>query len=64
MDFSNIKLIISGVDGIITDGVALMGEANISIGKYFCLADFEAINKLKKMYGFAFLSSDAAVSLS
>ena len=64
MDFSNIKLIISGVDGIVTDGVALMGEANIPIGKYFCLADFEAINRLKKMYGFAFLSSDAGISLS
>ena len=64
MDFSNIKLIISEVDGIVTDGVALMGEANIPIGKYFCLSDFQAINNIKKKYGFAFLSIDAGISLS
>ena len=61
LNFENIKLIISEVDGVITDGTSLIGEANITIGKYFCLKDFEAINKIKKQYNFVFLSSDASI---
>ncbi|MBV5347127.1 hypothetical protein JZU46_02775 [bacterium] len=58
----NIKLIISEVDGVITTGTNPVDELGNSIFKNFYMADFEAVNKLKEDYIFAFLSSDNSVS--
>ena len=65
MNLSSIKLIISEVDGIITEGLVGMGEMDVTIFKQFCTKDFEAINLIKKMdYSFVFMSADAAINMS
>jgi YrbI family 3-deoxy-D-manno-octulosonate 8-phosphate phosphatase len=64
MDLSNIQLVVSEVDGIITEHLVAIGEFNTVMFKQFCMKDFEAINLIKKDYMFVFLSSDASISLS
>lgn len=64
MNLTNIKLIISEVDGIITEHLTAIGELNIPMFKQFYMKDFEAINMIKKHWGFVFLSSDAAINMS
>lgn len=64
MDFDDIKLVVSEVDGIITEHLIAFGEINTVMFKQFYMKDFEAINLIKKDWGFAFLSADANISLS
>lgn len=64
MNFDDIKLVVSEVDGIITEHLVAFGEMNTVMFKQFYMKDFEAINLIKKDWGFAFLSSDANISLS
>ncbi len=64
MDFSNIKLIVSEMDGVITEHLTAFGELNVVMFKQFYMKDFEAINLIKKDWGFTFLSSDANINLS
>ena len=63
-ELKDIKLIISEVDGIITDGLSGMGEMDITMFKQFYIKDFEAINRIKKHWLFVFLSADASISMS
>jgi len=58
MLLENIKLVISEIDGIITEGLVGFGEMNIPMFKQFFIKDFEAINEIKKHWGFVFISSD------
>lgn len=58
----NLKLIVSAVDGVITDGKAPIDELQNVPFKNYCLKDFEAINEIKKTFKFVFISSDNAVS--
>ena len=59
---SKIKIIVSEVDGVVTNGeLCYDALANIPI-KTFCIKDFEAINEIKKEFKFIFLSSNAFVS--
>jgi 3-deoxy-D-manno-octulosonate 8-phosphate phosphatase (KDO 8-P phosphatase) len=64
LDFDNVKIVISEFDGIITRGDAAFGEINSVLFKAVCLKDFEAINLIKKGWGFVFLSSDPIISSS
>jgi 3-deoxy-D-manno-octulosonate 8-phosphate phosphatase (KDO 8-P phosphatase) len=64
MDFNNIKLVVSEIDGIITEHLVAFGEMNVVMFKQFYIKDFEAINLIKKDWGFAFLSSDANINAS
>lgn len=64
MDFSDIKIIISEIDGILTNHSAGFGELNSILVKNICLKDFEAINLIKKDWGFVFLSSEATINMS
>jgi 3-deoxy-D-manno-octulosonate 8-phosphate phosphatase (KDO 8-P phosphatase) len=57
-----IKLIISEVDGIITEGLVNYDELQNVPFKTYHLKDFEAINELKKGFKFVFMSSDNAIS--
>jgi YrbI family 3-deoxy-D-manno-octulosonate 8-phosphate phosphatase len=59
---SKIKLIISEVDGVITDGLSAIDNMNNTLFKMFYTRDFEALNLLKKHFIFVFLSSDNNVS--
>lgn len=55
--FENIKLIISEIDGIITNGKVWYDElGNVPIKEYD-LASFEVINKLKEEFIFVFMSA-------
>lgn len=56
------KIVVSEVDGIVTNG-ELIYDALASVPlKTFCMKDFEAINEIKKGVRFVFLSSSAFVS--
>lgn len=62
MNFDNIKIIISEIDGVITDGTNATDYMNNTIFKSYYSIDFEVINKLKRYFKFVFLSSDPSVS--
>ena len=60
--FEKIKLIVSEIDGIITDGKIWYDElGNVPIKEYNLL-DFEAINKLKEEFIFVFMSSNNEIN--
>ncbi len=61
---SGIKIIVSEIDGIITEGLSGIGELNVVMFKNFFMRDFEAINLLKKDFIFVFLSSDPSINMS
>lgn len=58
----NIKLVVSEIDGVITDGRQPIDELGNTSFKNFFTADFEAINKIKTKCPFVFISSDNSVS--
>jgi 3-deoxy-D-manno-octulosonate 8-phosphate phosphatase KdsC-like HAD superfamily phosphatase len=60
--YKNIKLIISAVDGIITEDMCPIDELVNVPYKFFYMKDFEAINELKKYFKFVFLSGDNKVT--
>ncbi len=62
MDFSNIELIVSEIDGIITNGNAPLDYLGYTPFKFYHALDFEAINELKRDFTFVFLASDPSVS--
>jgi len=64
MDLSKIKLIVSELDGIVTEHTAAVGEAGITLFKHYQMRDFEAVNRIKKSVNFTFLSSDASINMS
>ena len=64
MDINNIKFVLSEIDGIITEHLSGIGEMGITLFKQYYMKDFEAINLIKKDWGFAFLSLDAAINMS
>jgi 3-deoxy-D-manno-octulosonate 8-phosphate phosphatase (KDO 8-P phosphatase) len=61
---SKLKVIVSEVDGILTEDLSFFVEVGIPAFKAFYRKDFEVINELKKTFTFAFLSSDASISQS
>ena len=61
-DLIKIKLIVSEVDGVITEGLIPYDELQNVPYKNFYMKDFEAINILKKHFIFSFLSADNAIS--
>ena len=58
----DLKVIVSVVDGVITDGLIPIDELQNTLFKNYCLRDFEVINEIKKMFKFIFISSDNSVS--
>lgn len=60
---SNIKLIVSEIDGVLTKGYSPTDELGNVLFKNYYTSDFEAINKLKEL-GFiiVFISSDNAIN--
>ena len=62
MDLKDILIIVSEIDGIITDGSCPIDYMNHTIFKSYYDRDFEAINELKTLFTFVFLSDDSAVS--
>ncbi len=63
MDLTKIDIIVSEVDGIITDGTVALDNLNNVLFKNYCEQDFDAINELKKVFTFVFLASDPNISL-
>lgn len=64
IDIKNITTIVSEIDGVLTDNKVDIGELNITISKKFNVADFEAINLLKKSYNFIFISNNGNINLT
>lgn len=64
MYFKNLKIVVSEMDGIVTENLSGIGEMDTVLFKQYYMKDFEAINQLKSNCNFVFLSSDAAISLS
>lgn len=62
MKFDNIDIIVSEIDGIITNGQSALDYLGYTPFKFYCNNDFEVINELKKMFTFVFVASDPAVS--
>lgn len=60
--YKNIKLIVSAVDGIITEDMCPIDELGNVPYKSFYMKDFEALNELKKYFKFVFLSGDNKVT--
>ncbi len=60
--FEKIKLIVSEVDGIITNGKIIYDELCNTPIKEYNILDFEAINKLKSVFTFVFISSHNEVT--
>jgi 3-deoxy-D-manno-octulosonate 8-phosphate phosphatase (KDO 8-P phosphatase) len=58
----NLKIIVSEVDGVLTDGLLPIDEIGNILYKRFCHKDFEAINILKKHFKVAFISNDNHIS--
>jgi 3-deoxy-D-manno-octulosonate 8-phosphate phosphatase (KDO 8-P phosphatase) len=59
---SKIKIVVSEIDGIITEGLVPYDELCNVPFKQFYVKDFEAINEIKKGFIFSFLSSDNSIS--
>lgn len=57
-----LKIIVSEVDGIITEDLLHIDELGNVLFKGFCGKDFEIINELKKTFIFVFLSEDSSIS--
>jgi len=57
-----IKLIVSEIDGVITDGTWAEDEIGNILYKIYQSKDFDAINELRKDYKFVFLSEDNRVN--
>ena len=64
MYFKNVKLVVSAMDGVVTEHLSSIGEMNIVMFKQYYMKDFDAINKIKSNCNFVFLSSDATINLS
>jgi 3-deoxy-D-manno-octulosonate 8-phosphate phosphatase KdsC-like HAD superfamily phosphatase len=58
----DMKVIVSAVDGIITEHLSPLDELGNTLFKSYCMKDFEAINEIKKMCRFVFISKDQAIS--
>lgn len=62
MNLKNIKLIVSEVDGVMTNGGITKDELCNTVFKSFNFKDFEAINEIKRNFIFCFLSADNSIS--
>ena len=47
MYFDNIKVIVSEIDGIVTEHLSGIGEMGITMFKQYYIKDFDAINQIK-----------------
>lgn len=59
-----VKLIVSEIDGVITDGKRAEDEMGHVVYKSFNAQDFSAVNEIKKKFKFAFLSDDQHISFN
>jgi 3-deoxy-D-manno-octulosonate 8-phosphate phosphatase KdsC-like HAD superfamily phosphatase len=59
---NDIEIIVSEIDGVITNGCDSIDYMNHTMFKTFCMRDFEAITELQAHFTFVFLSSDVAIS--
>lgn len=58
----NIKVIVSEIDGIVTEDMVPIDEIVNVPFKIYNVKDFEAVNEIRKYFKFAFISSDPQVN--
>lgn len=61
-DIKKVKVIVSAIDGIITEGLTPYDELGNVPFKHYYIKDFEAINYLKRAFKFVFVASDNSIS--
>lgn len=57
-----VRIVVSEIDGVITDGKVNIIETGLQIQKNFSIKDLEIINKIKKTHRFAFMSSNNSIN--
>ena len=62
MGLNKIKLIVSEVDGVLTNGCVFKDEMCNTVFKQYNIKDFEAINEIKKRFTFVLISTDNAIN--
>ena len=63
IDLKEIKLVVSEMDGIITEGLMPIGPlGDHAMFKEYYFKDFEAINQIKRYFKFVFLAKDNYVN--
>ena len=60
--FEKVKVIVSEIDGIVTEHLSAVDPMGYTVLKHYCMKDFEAVNELKKTFTFVFLSSDDLIN--
>lgn len=61
-NIKKVKVIVSAVDGIITEHLTPYDELGNVPFKHYYMKDFEAINYLKRAFKFVFVASDNSIS--
>lgn len=64
IDLSDIKVIASEIDGVVTEHLSPIDELGNVLFKQYYMKDFEAINEIKKHYTFVFISKEQAINYS
>jgi 3-deoxy-D-manno-octulosonate 8-phosphate phosphatase (KDO 8-P phosphatase) len=64
VDLRKISFVLSEMDGVVTEHMSGIGEIGITLFKSYYMKDFEAINLIKRDFGFAFLSKEAEINMS
>lgn len=59
-----IKVVVSEIDGVITEHLSAMDPLGVTIFKEYCMKDFEAINEFKRTFNFAFISLDQNINFN
>lgn len=62
MDFRDIEIIVSEVDGVITNDTVCLDTMNNVLFKSYCMKDFDIINILKPYYTIVFVVEDPSIS--
>ena len=62
MDFRDIEIIVSEIDGVLTNDSNYLDTMNNVLFKSYCMKDFDIINLLKPYYTIVFLVEDPSIS--
>lgn len=61
-ELKRIKIIVSELDGIVTEHLSAIDPMGFTVFKQYYMKDFEAVNELKKGFTFVFISSDESIN--
>ena len=59
-----IEVIVSEIDGVVTEHLSSIDPLGVTIFKEYCMKDFEAVNEFKKTFNFVFISLDQNINFN